>query len=435
MKQLIRILIFLAASTAYLPLFSQEIQSQDRPHSIQSDTLLQTLEHALFPSDATLIRIRDYPDCWRYEMKIDTNCMVRQPQPNHRKVGALLRQIAFTRDYRYFEPVMTMYQRHQEFFKQEWEEVHKDPNNTNCDAPKNQITIIMSFENALRALEFAHRKITPEEIWGYYKLKRDLDFNVWKKIGSYKENLQAYLFYSEYIRELFWRKGGLLTYETFVHPYSPFIDMLEPFIVQEFLHFEPANFIDYYHDTSKNRVVWKFTNYVRTMAEIPSVTFENILTNHFESCMIADGCVALFMIYAKQNKYISEEYVHFMLNQIFYNKRFTEMNIRFKERYLVYILDLHTHSIIKTYLMNKAQSTLPSVRALSYELLAQFPEDDVLELYLSRAQSWYISEEELEVIYHSLNYITYNKVWNDGQREKIHTQIKRMSPNYEKKEK
>jgi hypothetical protein len=435
MPQCVRYWVCLCIILGQMGVYAQDPLSPSRPHSIQSDTLLQALERALFPPDVTLIRIRDYPDCWRYEMKIDTNRLVRLPQPDHREVGALLRQIAFSRDYRYFEPVMAMYLRHQDYFKKEWEEVHSKYK-YNCDERINQVSIMLTMEHALRALEFAHRQISAEELWAYYDRQRDLDFHISKGIGLYSEITQAYEFYSEYFREVRRMRYSWFAYEASVQPYSPFIDMLESYIVQECLLFEPSDIIGSLEDTLKGRNLMYFSRNMNTMSQVSSPSFESCIQKRFELFINTDKSSSLVELlqYAQRNPHISENYVVFMLDQLFYHEKFSDWGYVGKENWYKIMLHRHTRQHIKPYLLEKANSTQPSDRVLAYAFLVQFPEEDVLELFLSRARSRHTTEEEMEVLYNNFKRINQRIYFRDAQHDEVRKQIKRMAPNCEKNE-
>jgi hypothetical protein len=406
---------------------------KEPPHSIQSDTLLQALERALFPPDVIWIPIKEYPDCWHFHMTMDTSILVRMPQASSIEVGKILRQIALTRDYRYFEPLMEMYNRHQAYFKKEWEDVRRH-NKYGCNEKDRQISIMLNFENTLQALEFAHQQTSAEEIWAHYAKKRDLDFRIWRRIDLYWENVQAYSYYSEYFREVRAMLSSWFAYPTYVYEYSPFINLIEPFIIAECTAFDPKNYGGNSRDTLKLRNAMYFSRNLNTMSEVFSPAFEECLIDHFDVFIVTGRSVAELLQFAQKNKQISQRYVHFMLDQIFFHEGYAALSYRDKENWYSVMLDTHTRPYIKPYLLEKTESTLPEVRALAYTMLIRFPEEDVLDLFLSRARSPYISEDELKVLYSNFQRINQGKYFSEARHEEVGQQIKRMAPNYEKNE-
>lgn len=427
----ILICLLLLISMPFYGIKAQEPLPQDRLLNSQSDTLLQALERALFPPEATLIRIRDYPDCWAYEMEIDTNRLVRLPQPDHRAIGELLLMIAYTKDYRYFEPVMAMYERHQTNFKKEWEDVRKKIK-SGCQEKNYQISIMLSMENTLRALEFARDRLDAEDIWAFYQLQRNLDFRVWKNIGSYQENTQTYPFYSEYFREVKRMQYSWFAYEGFVWPYWPFIDLIESKIVQECRTFDISNFNRNVNDTLKHQNHVYFSRNLNTMAEVSSPRFKECLQERFEEFSKFNLSLIEVYEYAQKNRFISERYVQFLLDQLFYHHIFSEFGYEDKENWFKIIYATHTKPLIKPYLMEKSMSSLPSDRALAYAFLVQFPEEDVLDLFLSRARSRHTTEEEMDVLYNNFKRINQGKYFSDKRHDEVRKQIKRMKSQFEK---
>ena len=89
--------------------------------NVQNDSLslLSALNEVLFPPDYPKINAYLHPLCMNKEIEgyefnrisnVDSSVMVRVSQPDAILVNDLLLKIAMTRDYRYFAPLMEMYQ-------------------------------------------------------------------------------------------------------------------------------------------------------------------------------------------------------------------------------------------------------------------------------------------------------------------------------------
>lgn len=76
-------------------------------------------------------------------------------------------------------------------------------------------------------------------------------------------------------------------------------------------------------------------------------------------------------------------------------------------------------------------SALPSDRALAYAFLVQFPEEDVLDLFLSRARSRHTTVEELEVLYNNLKRINQRKYFSDNRHDEVRKQLEKIEPKHD----
>lgn len=409
---------------------AQEPLPQDRLLNIQSDTLLQALERALFPPDATLIRIRDYPDCWAYEMKIDTNRLVRLPQPDHRAVGELLRIIAYTKDYRYFEPVMAMYLRHQVYYKNEWEDVRKNIK-YGCEEKNHQVSIMLTMENTLRALEYVNERWSCEQIWEEYQNIRNLNYRVSRDIGDFLQNTEAYPFYSDYFREVRRMRYSWFAYRASVMSYSPYMECMEPYILEQCasnlnIPLPPED--NPLQDTTWRKASYLFTNNLFVMTSMFSPAYEQWLMDNFDRIReLRFGFSDVFR-YAQYNTQVSNRYVEFMLDKLFEHPMFDTLDYLDMEGWCNNLIHPHTRQVIKSYLLTKANSMKASDRVKAFAMLVQFPEEDVLDLFLIRARSRHTTEEEMDVLYNNFKRINQGKYFSDKRHEEVKRRLKRMAP-------
>ena len=88
---------------------------------------LDSLSKELFLEDTTKLAIYNCPSCeekdyWHLMLpyNVDSTARVRVNQPNLVKVSRILERIMYTKDFSYYEPLMLIYNEHQENFKNEW---------------------------------------------------------------------------------------------------------------------------------------------------------------------------------------------------------------------------------------------------------------------------------------------------------------------------
>ena len=424
------ICLLLLLSFPFQGMNAQELLPQDRPHSIQSDTLLQALERALFPPHSILARIRDYPDCWTYGMNIDTNRLVRLPQPDHYKVGELLRRIAYTKEYRYFEPVMAMYERHQAYFKKEWEDIRKNIK-YGCKEKNHQISIMLTMENTLRALEYVKERWSCEQIWEEYQNILNLNYRVSMDIGNFLQNTEAYPFYSEYFREIRRIQYSWFAYRASVMPYSPYMECMEPYILTQCetnLNIPlPPNDIPS-QDSIWHKASQLFTNNLFIMTSMFSPAYEQWLMDNIDRIRALRFGVLDVFRYAQNNPQVSKRYIEFMMDQLFEHPMFDTLDYLNMEGWCNNLIHPHTRLVIKSYLLTKANSTKASDKVKAFAMLVQFPEEDVLDLFLSRARSRHTTVEELEVLYNNLKRINQGKYFSDMRHEEVRRQLEKMKP-------
>jgi hypothetical protein len=400
------------------------------------DKLLLALERALFPQNVSWIQIKEYPSCLDYAMNLDTNILIRIPQPDEEIILEILSQIAFTKNELLIDPIIELYERHQDNFRREWEDVLKRYKYS-CNEMNRQIRIMHAFEHTLRTLKYVKDRWSCEEIWEEYQKIRVLDYRVSKKIGDYIKNTQAYPIYSEYFRDIRRLHYNWFAYEVRVRSHSPFIKCLEPFILEQcetsLNNISPKE--NLVIDSSWINASNMFDACLYNMSFIYSPQYEQWLMDNFGRIIELLFNLNGVFRYAQKNPHVSQRYIEFMLDQLYEHPYFDTLDYLTMEGWCNNLINRHTRQVIKPYLLAKANSTKTLERMKAFAMLVQFPEEDVLELFLSRARSRHTTEEEMEVLYNNFKRINQRIYFSDAQHDEVRKQIKRMAPNYEKNEK
>lgn len=380
-------------------------------------TLLKQLEFELFPGNPEWIPIFEYPGCGEYYLQMDSSIFVRSKQPNRMHMQELLRQIAFSGEYSFYEPLMNMYQRHQENFKREWEYLHSQ-NKYGCHEKKQQISIMSSFEETLKALEWSQQEMTAEKLWENYASLRELDFNVSKSIGLYWDNIKKYKFYSEYYRDLRSMNYSWFGYHVTFIAVSPYIHKIESFVVEETKGFDPFRMwsVDATFEDERNTYYFIYNMY--TINAVKSVKFEQVLMDRFQDFVDSKN---LYIIhdYLYRNVHVSNEFKSFIVENFFSQSMFKNMDHENRFSWIRGIINDHTKDIILSSILKKAESTESIERELAFSYMLAFPEKQVLDVLIKNAKKKNISESEKEIIRTNLNAFNYRNYFSKRELRRI----------------
>ncbi len=392
-----------------------ELQAQAPDHQTDKDLpYLKELREALFPPDEPKISAKDHPNCkedeessrYRDWTEIDTIIMVRLHQPDKKQVCELLLKIAETKNYSYFQPLMDIYEQHQEIFKQEWEYllINFAPA---CAANQHPVTIMQGFEQTLYALELAHNKVSQDELVGlYYKTIRGFYEYLFYKIDDHylrmakrKEINDQINYSSPYFRDI--RRYGWATYYPGFGFYTVFLDDLEEFIIKKTIALDGNSFRklpkeDFEEFLKGQEILY----HIEAMKKRGSRKFEQALEASFGE-FSKSGYVVRVFEYARDNKNVSHDFINFLLYQV-YNHEYFINDLQVQESFtgiMGFMLNTHTRPVIKEYLMERTEAANSDHRLLSWSYLVYFSnEPDVLQLMLDKSKQKNLSLEERKVL-------------------------------------
>ena len=158
---------------------------------------------------------------------MDSVYYVRSVQPDLDSVLPLLKSLAYSKEYNLVPEIIDSYNRQQEFFKREWEPVHRN-NHYACQTANEQFSILEAFETTIHSLKFGSLGLNRKEKLEYFKKYIRSQYDYYYQPGSWRSAIEGWQIYSPYYLKLRLKQwvGPPLTKFNFIEPYIHEIDSL-----------------------------------------------------------------------------------------------------------------------------------------------------------------------------------------------------------------
>jgi len=411
---------------------------------------LEELRQALFPPDEPKINAKDHLNCIetsgsRYFTEweeLDSIIMVRVNQPDKKLVCDLLLKIALTKDYAYYQPLMDMYELHQEYFKKEWMYVRQNYHmHIVCKAKNDPVIIMHGFEHVLFILKLSSKNIHQSELillfdnfirTNYEKR----DFSQEKVNGEDIKNEKQIIkfeYYSDYFIK--GRSESNIWWVPLVGFgfHSAFIEELEDHMIEKIV---TMNVSDFNKQPNENFEAYfrvkEFFYILASMKNIGSHKFEQALESIFDD-FAQTGYIVRIFEYAQQNKEISPQFIRFLLNKLYTHEEFKD-DVKVQQTFtgmMGYMLNTHTRPVIKQYLLERleAKNNEERLRTLSY--LVYFTNDpEVLQLMLDKSKQKNLTPEESKVLRHNFDRMLKAPDFPEESKDAVKQSLKKLP--YEK---
>ena len=301
-----------------------------------------------------------------------------------------------------------MYERHQEYFKNEWEYIHAE-NKYGCYIRIDAINIMYAFEHSLYALQLANKNTTKAEIIALYEnhirviyefiYKNPEDMS---RIYAHCKEQDAKLHYfSPYFKRLRMMGFSWAAYDPGFGFYTVFLEELEDYIIEKvltvdanlFKKLSSEDFESFYEGH-------KILDHITHMRHRGSREFEKVLETVFNELVKSSRFIAVVQ-YAQHNKEVSSEFIKFLLDQLYTHEHF-KRDLEIQEYFtgfIGFILNTHTRPVIKEYLMERIEAIKQEDRLRTWSYLVYFTnEPEVLQLMLDKSNQKNISPEESKIL-------------------------------------
>ena len=289
-----------------------------------------------------------------------------------------------------------------------------------------QIGIMHCFEHTLKFFDMVKAEIKLDELLQIFD--RDVANLFRSRVNSFSKwkiiNQEDY--YSSYYKSI--KKKMIPLNMTFGY-FTGFLDVLEEHIVEKIKTTDGHLLgVSIYEDFELGLRGSELLFYLEIMQSRGSRKFERALEASFDE-FAKTGYVIRIFEYAQNNDMISEDFTIFLLDKIFTHEKF-RLDLEVQKYFtgiIGYLINGHTRSTIKNYLVEKltAKDSESRLRALSY-LVYFTDEPDVLELMLNRAKKKNLSREEVKILEANFKRMLKAPDFSIEEKEKVRKSLKNL---------
>lgn len=362
--------------------------------AFQQSTLLEDLEGALFSNNRETVLITDIYDC--DNQIIDSTHLVRKIQPKATVVLDILEAISLTKDTSLIAQLQTIYNKHLEFVKIEWEAIFQQ-NIYMCEAGKEQFRILTGFEMALHALYMEKLNLSAQEKYKYHKDYMQLIYTYIFDISNREEALKQLPHFSSYTQKL--RKNGWVAHAPDFGYLTPFLPEIEQFFIENLMVFS--------FDTISglNTEEYFATHSTRYLEKIQNPKIDTVFYQRFDHWAEANRQPWIYSISGKTERE-NQWLIEFLTEQLLSNPRITKWKWEYRD-YLMRNLfwSQKKKDIVKNYLLKQIESERTDNRTDAIKFMVRFHETEVRDKLVRLSRKRKFSADEKNELQKTVTYL------------------------------